>query len=308
MEQDKLQPSLSASLRVVGVSRGSEFSPNHVGNDEAIFRLVCEQLRRLGFRVETYAEREFVEQGVEADVVVSMARDKATLERLKRLEQGGALVVNSAYGVENCVRRAMTERLLAHGIAHPASVLLDLSEPVEAVVDRLTDVLQAQGVAAFPCWIKRGDSHALVKADVSFAADRQEALAILTDFRQRDIPTAVVNVHLCGDLVKFYGVEGTDFFYWFYPSPCTHTKFGLEAINGEARGYAFDVEALRRECHRAARILRVPVYGGDCVVSAQGDYKIIDFNDWPSFARCREEAGPQIAACIAGLARLKTEQ
>ncbi|MGN0036252.1 MAG: hypothetical protein ACI36X_03410 [Bacteroidaceae bacterium] len=307
MEQDKLQPSASASIRMVGVSRGNEFSPNHVGNDEAIFRLVCEQLRRRGFRVEAYAERVFVEQGIEADVVFSMARDKATLERLKRLEQGGALVVNSAYGVENCVRRPMTERLLAHGIAHPASVVLDLSEPDEQTADRLAGALQAQGVAAFPCWIKRGDSHALVKEDVSFASDRQEALTILSGFRQRGIPHAVVNAHLPGDLVKFYGVEGTDFFYWFYPSPRTHTKFGLEAINGEARGYAFDVEALQRECHRAARILRVPIYGGDCVVSARGEYKIIDFNDWPSFARCREEAGPQIAACIARLANQKTE-
>ena len=42
----------------------------------------------------------------------------------------------------------------------------------------------------------------------------------------------------------------------------------------------------------------MPVYGGDCVVSATGEIRIIDFNDWPSFARCREEAGPEIAKCI----------
>ena len=38
-------------------------------------------------------------------------------------------------------------------------------------------------------------------------------------------------------------------------------------------------------------MLDVPVYGGDCVVSSSGEIRIIDFNDWPSFARCREEAG-----------------
>lgn len=27
-----------------------------------------------------------------------------------------------------------------------------------------------------------------------------------------------------------------------------------------------------------------PFTGGDCVVSADGELKIIDFNDWPSFA------------------------
>ena len=42
-------------------------------------------------------------------------------------------------------------------------------------------------------------------------------------------------------------------------------------------------------------MLNVPVYGGDCVVSEDGSIRIIDFNDWPSFAPCREEAGFYIA-------------
>ena len=29
-------------IRVIGVSRGNEYSPNHVGNDVAIFRIVAE--------------------------------------------------------------------------------------------------------------------------------------------------------------------------------------------------------------------------------------------------------------------------
>ncbi len=41
-----------------------------------------------------------------------MARDKATIARLKSLEDGGALVINSAYGIDNCVRRPMTELLI----------------------------------------------------------------------------------------------------------------------------------------------------------------------------------------------------
>ena len=40
------------------------------------------------------------------------------------------------------------------------------------------------------------------------------------------------------------------------------------------------------------------IYGGDCIVSPDGEIRIIDFNDWPSFAPCREEAGPQIAKAI----------
>ena len=99
-------------------------------------------------------------------------------------------------------------------------------------------------------------------------------------------------------MVKFYGVHGTDFFYWFYPSPCSHSKFGLEKINGIAKGIPFSVEELKIQSDKAAEALNVPIYGGDCVISADGTLRIIDFNDWPSFARCREEAGGKIAECI----------
>ena len=46
------------------------------------------------------------------------------------------------------------------------------------------------------------------------------------------------------------------------------------------------------------RSAKMTIYGGDCVISADGTLRIIDFNDWPSFARCREEAGGKIAECI----------
>ena len=50
------------------------------------------------------------------------------------------------------------------------------------------------------------------------------------------------------------------------------------------------------------------IYGGDCVVSADGTLRIIDFNDWPSFARCREEAGGKIAECIYNRAKKQMKQ
>ena len=40
------------------------------------------------------------------------------------------------------------------------------------------------------------------------------------------------------------------------------------------------------------------VYGGDCIVGEDGNIRIIDFNDWPSFAPCRNEAAPFIAKSI----------
>lgn len=271
-------------IRVVGVSRGNEFSPNHVGNDAAIFRITAENLEKKGCEVVLYPEKEFVEQGIEADFIFDMARDRATIRRLKELEDHGATVVNSAYGIDNCVRKAMTELLIANNVPHPRSVII----PTDGTFTP----------DFFPCWIKRGNSHAMVKEDVVYVECREEAEYVLADFRKRNIPEAVVNEHLVGDLVKFYGVQGTDFFYTFYPTEQSHSKFGLEAINGETRGYPFDVKKLQAYSNLAAEVLNVPVYGGDCVVSATGEIRIIDFNDWPSFARCREEAGPKIAECI----------
>ena len=271
-------------ISIIGVSRGSEYSPNHVDNDAAIFYKVVEELRRLGCRVDTYTEKEFVKQEVEGGIIFDMTRDEATIARLKDLEDKGALIINSAYGIDNCVRKPMTELLVAHGVPHPKSIIVKTNE--------------AYTGNFFPCWLKRGNSHAMVKEDVSYAVHFGEAEAILADFYRRGIPEAVVNEHLQGDLIKFYGVQGTDFFYWFYPGPCSHSKFGLEKINGEAKGIPFNVSDLKKYSDMAAEVLNVPIYGGDCVVLPNGDVKIIDFNDWPSFARCRDEAGVKIAECI----------
>ena len=68
---------------------------------------------------------------------------------------------------------------------------------------------------------------------------KDEAEKLLNDFWQRGVESVVVNEHLKGDLIKFYGVEGTDFFYWFYPSKRGHrSKFGLEVINGDGPSFA----------------------------------------------------------------------
>ena len=63
-------------IRVVGVSRGNEFSPNHVGNDAAIFRETAEELAKRGCEVTLFPEKEFVAQHIQADFIFDMARDR----------------------------------------------------------------------------------------------------------------------------------------------------------------------------------------------------------------------------------------
>ncbi|MGL4852337.1 MAG: hypothetical protein ACRC3Z_06805 [Phocaeicola sp.] len=275
-------------MQIVAISRGNKYSPNHVGNDAAILQAACQELELAGYLVTLYTEEAFVAQQPVAKYILSMARDEKTIACLTEYEHQGSIIFNSPKGIRNCIRKPMTEKLLEYKIPHPKSTILPTAN---FSTDSLTTL-------HYPCWIKRGDSHAMVKEDVCYATSVSEAALILTDFCERDIPVAVVNQHLSGDLVKFYGVLGTDFFYTFYPSPATHSKFGLELINGIAKGYDYDVSDLQQIANRAAQILSVPIYGGDAIVSSDGTIQLIDFNDWPSFSPCREEAAASISQAV----------
>ncbi|MDR1103157.1 MAG: hypothetical protein LBL42_05310 [Tannerella sp.] len=274
---------------IAGIRRGNLFSPNHIGNDAAVFMQTAEHLRDKGYAVNEYIESDLLTREIPENVLFSMVRDCQSIRKLQQFEDEGRLVVNSAYGIENCAREKMTRLLLTHGIPHPRSLFLRTGEdPVEAIEE-----------AGFHhCWVKRGDFHAIHREDVTYVRHPGEAKDILKEFALRGIETAVVNEHLAGDLVKFYGIAGGAFFYWFYPSDTQHSKFGLEQINGTAKGYPFAEETLQALGDEAAEALNIRIYGGDCIVSEDGVIRLIDFNDWPSFAPCRDSAVPHIAACI----------
>lgn len=275
--------------KLTGIKRQTKYSPNHIGNDGTIYNLTAQCLRDMGYDVQDYTESEFVLSDIRDKYIFDMARDKSTIKWLKHLEDTGSVVINSAYGIENCTRGKMTSMLIDNEIPHPESIIIDCN-------DDPTELLEQMEANAY--WIKRGDFHAIHREDVAFARSIVEAKEILKEFAFRGIPNAVINEHLVGDLVKFYGVADTDFFYHFYPFDLSHSKFGLEEINGAANQYAFSVEDLKAACDKAGEILNIKIYGGDCVVAKDGSFKIIDFNDWPSFAPCREQAAPKIAECI----------
>ncbi len=146
-------------------------------------------------------------------------------------------------------------------------------------------------------WLKRGDGAAQCRGDVVFAADKTALERAIAAFRQRGITSYTVSAHVEGDVVKFYGVDG-GFFRYYYPTDDGQTKFGDEQHNGAAHHYAFSVTALQLTVQRLAAAVGVSVYGGDCIVGSDGTFCIIDFNDWPSFSRCRAEAAEAIAALV----------
>ncbi len=275
-------------IEIAGIRRDSQYSPNHVGNDAAIFNLTVDCLKKKGCSVKEYSEIEFLESEVKEEVIFDMVRDKDAILKLQKLEDEGKLVINSGYGIENCTREKMTRLLISNHIPHPKSIIVNTDEPLPVSVEYM----------AKRYWIKRGDFHAIHREDVTYTRNIEEAETLLGEYALRGIKTAVLNEHLVGDLIKFYGVAGTDFFYWFYPNDLNHTKFGWEKINGQATGIPFSQDSLKALCNDAAKVLNIYVYGGDCVVDSDGQMRIIDFNDWPSFAPCRSNAAPFIAQCI----------
>ena len=287
-----------ADIKIAGIMRAGAFSPNHIGNDAAIFNLVADHLRKRGCEVTIYSEEQLIAGQVEERIIMNMCREQRSIRLLQELEQDGALVINSGFGIENCTRERMTRILVGSNIPYPESLMVNTNEGVKGA-------LQKAGFTQ--CWIKRGDFHAMHKEDVSYVRHPEEAQEVLQEYFLRGIKHAVINRHLPGDLIKFYGVQGTPFFFWFYPFDEGHSKYGHEAINGRSQGIAFDRDYLKKICHDASEVLDVKIYGGDCIVSPEGEIRIIDFNDWPSFAPCRTEAAPHIARCVLSSIKTHTE-
>ena len=79
------------------------------------------------------------------------------------------------------------------------------------------------------------------------------------------------------------GVRGGPFFWPHYP--------------GESRPL-FDHDRLQRLAEHAAQSLDLAIYGGDAIIAPDGTLQLIDLNDWPSFAPCREAAAQAIAQLL----------
>ena len=284
-----------ADTKIAAILRAGAYSPNHIGNDAAIINLTCEQLRKRGCQVKTYSEEQLIAGAVKEPIVIHMCRDQRSFPILQAMEDSGRLVINSGYGVENCTRERLTRILLGSGIPYPESLMVNTNQTVTEQMER---------IGMERAWIKRGDTYAMHKEDVTYVRHPEEAQEVLQEYFLRGIKRAVINRHLDGDQVKFYGVRDTDYFYCFYPFEKTYSSKGEDKAprrgGEEAR---FDIDKFRDACDRAADILDIRIYGGDAIIDPEGNFSIIDFNDWPSFAPCRVEASGVIARAI--LAEIK---
>jgi len=269
-------------MTVLLVHRAHRFSPNCVERDAALLRTIGEALEAKGFRVEHVEETQLTAEVLQRapSRIVSMARSKVAVTLLRDWDmQEGHKVWNAPQAVLHNTRARQTLRFIEANIPLPPSEVTN--RPCETSLN-------------FPLWVKMGGGDAEAEADVRYFASREELLC--ADFS--DVTPYVVSEHVEGDLVKFYGIAGTPFFYVYYPTlgKSGFSKFGLEAHNGVPQEYAYDVEALYRLTTKAASVSGFTLYGGDCIVRPDGTFALIDFNDFPSFAPCVTEAARAFTA------------
>lgn len=267
-------------MRFLGVSRAERFSPNRTAGDAAVFRAVATCLERHGNEVMCVDEQDLKSVPDGIDGVFQMARSR---EALSLLDQVSVPVTNTVQSVYNCFRASQTALLNGIGLI-PDSIICS------------TDDIP-QGWNKYPCWIKRADSHAIDKDDVQYIQDADKLGAAIRGFRERGNRECVIQAHVRGWVVKFYGVRGyglTD----CYAATACEGKFGLERFNDQPQSGSVDMDALTEVAESASDILGVDVYGGDAVVGPDGDITLIDFNDWPSFRTCTVGAAQKIARMI----------
>lgn len=262
--------------RVIALRRAPRYSPNNVDNDLQILQMVAERVgREIGATVPVIDEEDFCKNPVDADLYLSMAREPHTLAILSGKELEGRCVINPTPGVRLCSHRALLDTLMRQWGIHMPPLTGD-----------------------YGYWLKRGDSVTQSDTDVVYCPDAKALEMMTKSFERRGIKEAVISTHIVGDVIKFYGVGDTMFHYYYY-SDKGISKFGKERINGVAHHYPFDTDAFRREVQSLSRHANVPVFGGDAIVDKTGNYFIIDFNDWPTFSNCREEAVEAIVKYIS---------
>ena len=260
-------------MKILMIRRAEQFSPHSVENARAILDAVAARLSQRGHVVTQIDEcASELSLSTEApDFIFSMAR---LPETLCLLQSSGIKVVNTPWSVQQSSRCKLHE------------LMVSLHLPVPS------------GEPFCGYWLKRGDAAAQTAEDVVYAPDAVALDEAKAEMRARGIHDYLVSPHIRGDVVKFYGVLSAGFFRYFYPTDDGITKFGQESLNGEAHHYPFNVSELRKCAEQLASAVGLEVYGGDCIVRSDGSFCFIDFNDWPSFSRCREEAADAIASLV----------
>lgn len=279
-----------AVITIAAILRAGIFSPNHIANDAAILHSVVAELRRRGCLVKVYSEDEFCDAIIKEDVILAMCRSSRTVEKIQHLEDAGRLVVNSGYGIENCIRMIMIHLLAQAGVPVPEFLVVDTD------VDVRKQLKQA-GLNLSSCWVKKGDAPVHHLEDIARCRHSEEAQEILHEFFFRHISKAVISKDIEGEKIRCYGVASSGWFHSFMPF-----RSGAFEEEGNALSESL-LERVKGICMKAAHVLNVDIFGCDIVLDSENECYLVSFDDWPSFAPIRKDASRAIAKSVLSQAR-----
>lgn len=263
-----------------GIFRERAHSPGRETDDEQILRLTANELGRLGYdvRLQDPVASELVLDDAEPRIFMMCERPEM-LDALSVCERSGGTLVNAPSAVWNTYRERMAALLIAADLPFPQH--------------RFTPT-QTQLAPTGPSWVKRADVHNTQDGDVVFVPEDGDVNAVLSQMAKRGIERAMLQKHVDGDLIKFYGVgdprrpvDRDYWFRWFY-----HMDQCLSR-------HAFAERHLKALASRAAAALGLEVFGGDAIATADNELYLLDVNAWPSFALYRDEASREVAAHLA---------
>jgi len=267
-------------VQFLGIYREKRFSPGaHAAGDAEILELTQAALEHFGYQTTLIAPERLPTTLPSAPVVFSMCQSLEALAVLQAWEQQGVLVLNTPTAVRACYRLALVTALSQTTLPFPRSVIIPLDE-IASPGTRCPAL--PESTAGW--WVKRGDVHAMQSDDVLFVRHADDLPAQLARLRQRSIGYAIVQEHIAGQEWKFYAVRGHGVLHAFAPY--------------EAHCPPIDYARLNTLAQQASEILGLDIYGGDCLVTADGTLYLIDMNDWPSFRGCRPVAAAHIAQHI----------
>lgn len=261
---------------VLGVYREQVFSPGKVQEDAAILDSTLAALSRVGHKVASVRAEALDASFERPGRVLSMAQSEKPLEILGEWQKLGTQVINSVESIRNCYRKPLTSLLTGAGVRMPLSRMITLEQAEQQIGLQLSRRI----------WLKRGDVHAMQSGDVVSLESQGDLPVALDHFRRHNIRDILLQEHVEGHVVKFYGVGDGGYFKAF----SAHTG---EDVTGSVRSLV-DLAVV------ASRIVGLEVYGGDAVLTNQKEIFLIDLNDWPSFSRCCNSAAEGIASYLMG--------
>ena len=285
------------SNMVTLISRHSKYSPNSEARDEALFRSLVMNFALQGISIATFDEAVFEHRPPQLEkstLILSMARSEAALHTLSAAEECGVPVLNSPRALQKAQRTDFQQWFAATGNSAEHWHISTLTPDIKA---RLS----------FPLWWKRNNPSTTSATDVQFVENRTQLDVLL---QQHPLEDALLMEHVEGQLIKFYGVEGTDFFYAEPHKPQGFSKFGNEQHNHHkdlsvsSPMWKQTLHAMHTSATQVAQQSGFSIYGGDAILREDGTFVFIDFNDFPSFSACLPEASEAIVQhCLSLLTK-----